>query len=176
MIEYESVAVFFRGAERLLVVLSGALSIWMGWNLFKSKIVPKGDGTVAVGNWKVELKQVGPGIFFAAFGAIILYGSWVTPLMLPDITMSKPPDSASPPSIEDGGKPPQEQQSSSGFTFLSSRERRSGRAFSLAVNELVHLSDEYCKEVKSDKPDCNLRLVSGIIQAVSYTHLRAHET
>ena len=102
MIDYETVSVFFRGAERLFVVLSGALSIWMGWNLFKSNIVQKGDGAVTVGNWKVELKQVGPGIFFAAFGDIILYVYWATPLKFPEKPLPNSPgviNSASPKTI-----------------------------------------------------------------------------
>lgn len=165
MIDYETVSVFFRGAERLFVVLSGALSIWMGWNLFKSNIVQKGDGAVTVGNWKVELKQVGPGIFFAAFGAIILYGSWATPLKFPEKPLPNSPGVINSASPKDGGRATARDATSNGFIFLSHQEQRDGRAFSLAVNELVHFSNEYCKEIEENKPDCKPRLISGIIKA-----------
>jgi hypothetical protein len=67
-------------AERLTIIVIAGMAIAMGWNLFVRSIMPDQQGKIEVGNWKVELKKVGPGIFFAAFGAIILTTAFVQPM------------------------------------------------------------------------------------------------
>lgn len=65
------IAILAITGERLLVVSSGLTAIVLGWKLF-SQILPKQSGTIEFGNWKVELKAVGPGIFFSLFGSLVL--------------------------------------------------------------------------------------------------------
>lgn len=61
-----------RGLERLLLVIAGALAIYFGYRLFREKIETVQVGDVKFFGWMVGLKQVGPGVFFALFGAVIL--------------------------------------------------------------------------------------------------------
>lgn len=59
---------------------SGLISILVGWNLFARSIFRKQSGEISLGTWKVELKSVGPGIFFSLFGTIILIYALVEPV------------------------------------------------------------------------------------------------
>jgi hypothetical protein len=74
-----TIAVIAVAVERLLVVGAGLISILLGWNLFVRAIIPNQSGTIAVGEWKVELKTVGPGIFFSLFGTVILVYVLINP-------------------------------------------------------------------------------------------------
>lgn len=63
----------FRGVERILIALGGVFFGYLGYCLFKSGL------TVGEGNLKLESKTLkllftgtGPGLFFMAFGAIVL--------------------------------------------------------------------------------------------------------
>lgn len=67
-----TIAVLAVASERLVVVAAGLVAIVLGWNLFVRAIMPDQSGSVSVGDWKVELKAVGPGIFFSLFGTVIL--------------------------------------------------------------------------------------------------------
>ncbi|TDI58218.1 MAG: hypothetical protein E2O93_03150 [Alphaproteobacteria bacterium] len=63
-----------RGAERLLIVAVAGLCIWLGYRLFS--IVPtdlQGKGEFKALSFSLAVSKVGPGVFFAAFGAFILY-------------------------------------------------------------------------------------------------------
>ncbi len=64
----------FRGVERLLVVLIGGLSIFLGYHLFLSMPQqPDGEGKVVLpGGVSIYVSRVGPGVFFAMFGAVVL--------------------------------------------------------------------------------------------------------
>ena len=67
---------YLRAAERILIVISGLICIILGYGLFRltyaavdksnSELVAKGGG------FEVTLRNVWPGVFFAAFGMIIL--------------------------------------------------------------------------------------------------------
>src|SRR6266850_986040 len=67
--------VLTRATERILVVLIGALAIYLGYSLFR-QISParKGanDGEAKIelpGGTSIFLTRIGPGVFFALFGA-----------------------------------------------------------------------------------------------------------
>ena len=65
--------VALRGAERLLIVAVAGLSIVLGFWLFK--IVPTdtdSSGEFRALNMSIVVSKVGPGVFFAAFGALVL--------------------------------------------------------------------------------------------------------
>ncbi len=73
---------FWRAAERLLNVIIGGGSIYLGYRLFinlpdqpaegEGKLFLPGDVSVYVG-------RVGPGVFFALFGAAIVFLSFLQP-------------------------------------------------------------------------------------------------
>jgi hypothetical protein len=58
-----------RMMERSLIVLGGILAIYLGYKLFVLGIDKSQGAASAFG---VELKNFGPGLFFAALGAVIL--------------------------------------------------------------------------------------------------------
>ena len=66
---------YIRAIERILICLIAAMCIWLGFSLFKIKKVTKdanGEFTIKTESIEVTLKQVWPGVFFAAFGMIVL--------------------------------------------------------------------------------------------------------
>jgi hypothetical protein len=74
----ELIAVAARHLERLLIVLAGAGSIYLGYRMFLA--IPRATPDAETGEGKLELPggvsiyvtRVGPGVFFALFGAVIL--------------------------------------------------------------------------------------------------------
>lgn len=74
----ELIAVAARHFERLLIVVAGGLSIFLGYRMFLA--IPRTEPAAETGEGKLELPggvsiyvtRVGPGVFFALFGAIIL--------------------------------------------------------------------------------------------------------
>lgn len=66
--------------ERLAIIGSAFACIFFGWNLFRNSIVMGQDGKLTAGEWNVELKQVGPGIFFSLFGAAVLIAAFLHPM------------------------------------------------------------------------------------------------
>src|SRR6266478_4239805 len=83
----ESLVIIFRMVERILGVLLGGLLIYLGYRLFLSLSAKRGrdggsgDFTLAGGN-KIKLSKVGPGVFFALFGAGLIVFSLVRPVSL----------------------------------------------------------------------------------------------
>jgi len=70
--------ILLRSIERWLALLIGALSIYLGYRLFinlaeYSEVLSKGEGGADVLGMKITLSQVGPGVFFALFGAIVVW-------------------------------------------------------------------------------------------------------
>lgn len=63
-----------RALERLLVVLAGALAIYLGYRLFiDMPNAERGSGKVNLpGGISIFLSRVGPGIFFSLFGAVVI--------------------------------------------------------------------------------------------------------
>ena len=74
----ELIAVAARHLERLLIVVAGGLSIYLGYRMFLA--IPRAPKGAETGEGKLELPggvsiyvtRVGPGVFFALFGAVIL--------------------------------------------------------------------------------------------------------
>jgi hypothetical protein len=66
-----------RSLERLVVVLVGGLSVYLGYRLFLNLPEQKdSEGRVNLpGNISVYFSRVGPGVFFALFGALIVTAS-----------------------------------------------------------------------------------------------------
>ena len=66
-----------RTLERLLIVLFGGASLWMGWQLFlRLQTEQVQQAELSYKDISVKLQRVGPGIFFALFGSVLL--GWMT--------------------------------------------------------------------------------------------------
>ena len=84
--------IIFRMVERILGVLIGAVLIYFGYRLFLGlptkggRDRSGGEFSFAGGN-KIKLSKVGPGVFFALFGAGLIVFSLVKPVSL---TVSPP--------------------------------------------------------------------------------------
>ena len=66
--------IMFRLVERILDVLAGALSIYLGFRLF-FRIPQKTDSTgkiILPGNVSVYMSRIGPGVYFALFGSTLI--------------------------------------------------------------------------------------------------------
>jgi hypothetical protein len=63
-----------RGLERFLTVLGGILAIYLGYRLFIVASIPQeSSGKVRTKAFEFAISKVGPGVFFASFGAWVLY-------------------------------------------------------------------------------------------------------
>src|ERR1700741_3586621 len=88
----QSMVIAFRMLERILGVLVGGFLIYLGYRLFLSlpgkrgRDAGSGDFSFAGGN-KIKLSKVGPGVFFALFGAGLIVFSLVKSVSL---TVSSP--------------------------------------------------------------------------------------
>jgi len=60
-----------RALERLVLAFFAGISLILGYRLFRAEIVGRQRGEMSWGNLKVKLLDVGPGIFFALFGAVV---------------------------------------------------------------------------------------------------------
>ena len=80
--------VLTRAAERMLLVLVGALAIYLGYSLFlrmpnAAKGRQDGEGKIELpGGVSIFLTRVGPGIFFALFGIAVIGYSVTRPVSL----------------------------------------------------------------------------------------------
>jgi len=65
---------------RILIVMISGLSIYFGYQLFKSVTERQGKLKIAGNNTSLELGDVGPGIYFSLFGSIVLVAVlWTQP-------------------------------------------------------------------------------------------------
>jgi hypothetical protein len=74
------VAVVMHGIERLLTVLIGGLCMVLGWHLFSKNLDTSGQADISHAGWRMSLKRIGPGVFFALFGSFILITSLMQPI------------------------------------------------------------------------------------------------
>lgn len=81
----QSLVIIFRMTERILGVAIGGLLIYFGYRLFLDVRGRRGDGSgdfSVPGGTKIKLSKVGPGVFFAIFGAGLITFSIVRPVSL----------------------------------------------------------------------------------------------
>jgi hypothetical protein len=73
-----------RAAERVLLVLVGALAVHLGYSLFRH--IPsanKSEGKLVLpGGVSIFLTRIGPGVFFAFFGVAVIGYSAAQPVRL----------------------------------------------------------------------------------------------
>jgi hypothetical protein len=78
--------IIFRMVERILGVLIGGVLIYFGYRLFLSLAGKRGRdhgaGEFSFAGNKMKLSRVGPGVFFALFGAGLIVFSLVKPVSL----------------------------------------------------------------------------------------------
>jgi hypothetical protein len=74
-----------RMIERILVVLGGILAICLGYRLFRTAHLDRNSsGKLKTELFEFGVSRVGPGIFFAFFGAYILVSSMSNPIRTSD--------------------------------------------------------------------------------------------
>lgn len=78
---------YLRGFERLLVVLFGGMSLWLGYRLFMNGVLIAQTASGEFRSAKIQLTKVGPGIFFALFGTAVISISLFRPLSFNDTFM-----------------------------------------------------------------------------------------
>jgi hypothetical protein len=73
-----------RATERILLVLVGALAVYLGYSLFRHiPSVNKSEGKLALpGGVSIFLTRIGPGVFFAFFGIAVIGYSVAQPVRL----------------------------------------------------------------------------------------------
>lgn len=70
--EIELTALLIRGAERLLILLSGLCALIMGWSLLRSGIMAMQGAEFSGAGFSLKATKASPGIFFSLFGCVIL--------------------------------------------------------------------------------------------------------
>lgn len=63
---------WIRGAERLLIVGFGGMSIFLGYRLFFVAAAGRGALDASIKDWKLSTRNLAPGIFFSLFGMVVL--------------------------------------------------------------------------------------------------------
>ncbi len=71
-----------RSIERLGIIGVAGLSIWAGFRLFSIVTEAQASGRLEGQGFKFAMKNVGPGVFFALFGAMVLLYALASPLQL----------------------------------------------------------------------------------------------
>lgn len=79
----EQIFALGRVIERLVICTFAGISLALGWNLFRVGVVTQQSADLSAKGWRVNLKRVGPGVFFALFGSAVLALSLHSPLSLP---------------------------------------------------------------------------------------------
>jgi hypothetical protein len=82
MMEPQLLGIGARHLERLVIALSGALAIWLGYRLFLGMpLAERGTGKLQLrGGISIFISRVGSGVFFALFGAgVLAYGETLAP-------------------------------------------------------------------------------------------------
>ena len=81
-----------RGIERIICVMIGAFSVYLGYALF-IKLPEKTDSegkAILPGGISIYFSRVGPGVFFALFGTLIIIYAIITQIQFKDVVMSSP--------------------------------------------------------------------------------------
>ena len=85
--------VILRMLERIIAVIISGLSIYFGYRLFFHLPFERGhEGQLELPGVKIVLSRVGPGVFFAAFGTVVLFYSLTTPINVKDMIINVGPE------------------------------------------------------------------------------------
>jgi hypothetical protein len=71
--EIDVVLAFGRAAERIIIIFFCGMSLWFGWKLFyRATDTADHSGDLTWKSFAFRFQKVGPGVFFALFGAVVL--------------------------------------------------------------------------------------------------------
>lgn len=113
----------WRAVERLANVLIGALAILLGYKLFiklpERTVDEKGEMKMGLpGGISVYASRIGPGVFFALFGTVVVLMSFLSPVTLSDngVVASPIPSETTP---KDTGQPDSDNKVSKTISYSS---------------------------------------------------------
>lgn len=137
-------APLLRMAERSLIVAGGILAIYLGYKLFVLGI-DKSQGEASA--FGVELKNFGPGLFFAALGAVILVTTMRAAIRVGPDAAALPPAGATQAAESIQAQSPSPATLSSAFFFGMEDPNRVANewtetAFFLETRQLLRRLDE----------------------------------
>jgi hypothetical protein len=79
------IAVSMHGVERIVAVLLGGLAVFYGYKLFLTlPTKTESNGEIKLPGMSVVLAKAGPGLFFVAFGALVIITSLFRPVVIED--------------------------------------------------------------------------------------------
>jgi hypothetical protein len=160
-----------RMIERSLIVAGGILAIYLGYKLFVMGIDKSQGAASAIG---VELKNFGPGLFFAALGAVILVTTMRAAIKVGTDT-GAPPLVNTPPTAEVvKAQAPKSTTSPSALFFGMEDSGRvadewTGTAFFLETRQLLRRLDE------GETPDKLMDLRKGLKTKLATITMSAEE-
>jgi len=133
-----------RMVERSLIVAGGILAIYLGYKLFVLGIDKSQGAASAFG---VELKNFGPGLFFAALGAVILVTTMRAAIKVGPDAGARPLEGTPPAAEVVEAQTPKPAASSSALFFGMEDPRRVAKgwtetAFFLETRQLLRRLDE----------------------------------
>ena len=80
-----------RMVERWIALLAGAISLILGYRLFRAGVIVNQQGEIKIlDKLSFTATRVGPGIFFAIFGCVILVVSYMSPVTHDSKTVISP--------------------------------------------------------------------------------------
>jgi len=75
------IAITLHGLERIVVVVLGGLAVYYGFKLFLTlPTQTQSNGRIRLPGVSVVLSKAGPGLFFVAFGALVILASLFRPI------------------------------------------------------------------------------------------------
>jgi hypothetical protein len=125
-----------RVVERLMICAFAGLSLTYGWNLFRVGVLNEQSAEMAAKGWRVNLKRVGPGVFFALFGCVVLAVSLRSPLALPLGPGKESGTQAG--NTEDGKTPVQKNRSQ--VTYLEGADEKITKQWVASLNTILHVA------------------------------------
>jgi hypothetical protein len=153
----ELIAVFARSAERLLIAVGGLLGLYFGFRLFLARILKGQDAVFETGTITIKLVQVGPGVFFALFGAAVMIYAIIHPLSFEQSNVAQ----TSTPSQTPSGKTPS--IATSKLSYYNDAARAAARTTALrkcqAINTARQVLDNRIQHEPSESPE-RIRLLA----------------
>jgi len=68
----DTIAILFRGSERLAIVILAGILLYLGYKLFDKAVQVKTKATAEYKKVSMSIESAAPGIFFALFGSVVL--------------------------------------------------------------------------------------------------------
>jgi hypothetical protein len=148
-----------RMVERITAVLIGGLAIYLGYRLFFHLPFSRDhEGQLELPGVKVVLSRVGPGVFFAAFGSLVLLYSFTNPVI---ITPDKKMLAASIDEADDSSSKAMEGKSFIGISGVPSAQQRSK---ALTTIEVLNCAQKML-EGEVSRPDFEDQIAIAIREA-----------